>query len=71
MITDFGNYLWRLFSFTSKWSHIINQCLKYATQEVKQYKELTADFEKQKHLYYQGIYLQGYSNGHASRRCWK
>ena len=49
-----------------KWSWIISQCLKFATQEFQQYEELMAEFEEQKHLYYQNIYQQGYSDGHAS-----
>ena len=32
---------------------------------------MMAEFEKQKHLYYQSIYQQSYSDGCASGRCWK
>ena len=54
-----------------KWSHIINQHLNYVTWEIQQYKELTAEFEEKKHLYYQTVHQHGYSNGHASELCWR
>ena len=38
-----------------KWSWKMNQCLKYAVQEIQQYKECMVGFEEQKHLYYQNI----------------
>ena len=32
---------------------------------------MMAELEEQKHLYYQSVYQQGYSDGHASRKCQK
>ena len=56
---------------TFKWSHIIHQHLKSTAQEIKKGKELIGESNEQKHLYYQSIHQQGYSDGHASGRCWK
>ena len=53
---------------TLKWSWIINQCLKYVTQQIQQYRELLAEFEEQKYVQYQNVYQQGYTNGPFSRR---
>ena len=40
------------FATTFKWSRIVNKHLKYASQEIWQYKGHTTKFEEPKHLYY-------------------
>ena len=49
----------------------MSQHLKTAIQEIQQYKGMMAKTEEQKYLYYQGVYQQGYSDVHASGKCWK
>ena len=63
----FEHYL----ALTLKWSHVIRKCLKSAIREIQQYKKMMTEFEGPKHMHYQAIYDNGYSDGCASGKMLK